>query len=525
MASAGSSCVFLACITVFLVFAIMALAPVPQAKAQVVKAKMDTAGLELQAADSVATLRKHGLPVPKTYRERLSTWKVRHGEVYLYAAKQKGQKKRKVTGLARVGAKTYFLGNDGVRRVGWTCVAPSYYAFFSPSTTKAGGAMVKSATVYNIKLDRYGYAKLTEGSCQELVTLTMTNDVLQELTKQTWAKEKKLRACFDYLSQPYGYFSFEIWQEYEDYATQHNTFARELITTKSGDCISWTTLFTYLSYQMGFTNSLYAMNDTHSWTDIDGLIYDPQWSIAHSRTYGIHYGELPGPDPYKRYYIAETHRIVRPASELSGNEIKRVKLKKNRRIVRFHGNTYFAGSSGYACSKWVDYDGYTYHFSKEGTADTGAHKLSRNGNRAYYIFDSTGHLSVAQHIHYTCVDGKTYLVDEDGRAVHGVYNGKFYISDGTTGTGIQVLKGKFYALTDTGSLNEELSNKLNAAAVQGSDASTLLLLLGEPKHVKETASCLNYGGNEGEDIVYSYKNFKVQTFKSTATGEVFWRAW
>lgn len=525
MSNAGMARVLLACLTALFALVVIAFAPAPQASAQVAKAKMSTAGLEVQAADSATVLRKRGLPIPKTYKKGLSTWKVEDGEVYLYAAGHKGQKKRKVTGLARVGTKTYYLGTDGVRRVGWTRVAPSYYAFFAPSTTEEGGEMVKSATVYNIKLGRYGYAKLTKASYQELVTLTMTNDMLQELTQQTWTKEKKLQVCFDYMSQPYGHFSFKVWREYKDYAKQHHAFARELITTKSGDCISWATLFTYLTYQMGYTNSVYAMNNSHSWTDIGGLIYDPQWSILHSRTYGIHYGELPGADPYKRYYIAETHRIVRSSSELSGKKIKRVKLKEKRRVVRFRGSTYYADSFGFAHSKWVKYGGNTYHFSKGGEANTGSVKLSRKGKSAYYVFDSKGRLSVSKSIHFVTVGSNTYLVRPDGRAAHGMYNGTFYLADGTTGTGIQVLNGKFYALTDAGSLDEDLSNKLNAAAAQGADASTLLSLLGEPKHVEETASCLNYGGNEGTDIVYTYDDFKVQTFKSAATGEIFWRAW
>ncbi|MGI6033712.1 MAG: hypothetical protein ACOX69_09870 [Coriobacteriales bacterium] len=56
------------------------------------------------------------------------------------------------------------------------------------------------------------------------------------------------------------------------------------------------------------------------------------------------------------------------------------------------------------------------------------------------------------------VGDRTHLVETDGRSVHGVHNETFQLADDATSTGIRVLNGKFYELTDTGNLDDEAGN-------------------------------------------------------------------
>ena len=103
-------------------------------------------------------------------------------------------------------------------------------------------------------------------------------------TKPNMTKAEKLRACFDYCKTAYD----ECRPR-----TPHYTgidwpviYANDMFVNGSGNCCSYAAAFAYLAKAIGYEN-VYACNSGgHGWAEVDGLIYDPEWSkIQNSYTY------------------------------------------------------------------------------------------------------------------------------------------------------------------------------------------------------------------------------------------------
>lgn len=469
-------------------------------------------------------------PTAIQYRAKKSHWKAKGSKTYLYATKKKASRKAKPAkvkgGLVKLGKKSYYFDAKGAQRTGWTRVAPSYYAFFERENGK-GGVLAKSKTVEGIRLDSHGYAKLNKTNLPELELYVKANDLLRTIAKPRWSKERTFKACFDYFAS-YEHFSYYSERTFRDYTAQHVDYALDLLDPdkRKGDCDSWSTAFAYVVTAMGSRDVLVVTNGTHSWVEIGGLIYDPQRSIKHSRTYGIRYGELPGKDPYKKYTRPHVAYRVYPAQRAwTGAAVAHAKLKKAYRLVKFSGARYYAAKAGYAVSKWATWKHERYYLKSDGTAAAGSYRAKEAGKKRWLVFRANGKLARGNGSMYIRVAGKLYYVTAKGRAISGVHDGKFYLPTGEAGTGVRYSGGAFYALGSDGTIDKTLSKRMNDAAVQGADASGLLSLLGEYEKVTETSSCLDYLGYQGTDRVYQYENFKLQTFSCDELGEVYWCAY
>lgn len=96
-------------------------------------------------------------------------------------------------------------------------------------------------------------------------------------------------------------------------------------------------------------------------------------------------------------------------------------------------------------------------------------------------------------------------------------NRKLYYNNGAVATGIVVYKRKFYAFDKLGVYNKKLTKKLRKAATYQKDVTDLFKLIGYPIVNTNFPSC--YG--DGTDIIYTYDQFDVSTFKSNDGKEVF----
>ena len=61
-----------------------------------------------------------------------------------------------------------------------------------------------------------------------------------------------------------------------------------------GDCYSYGAAFAFMAKAIGYTN-VYACNSGgHGWAEVDGKVYDPEWSRHHSSPgsyYGVGYND------------------------------------------------------------------------------------------------------------------------------------------------------------------------------------------------------------------------------------------
>ena len=87
---------------------------------------------------------------------------------------------------------------------------------------------------------------------------------------------------------------------------------------------------------------------------------------------------------------------------------------------------------------------------------------------------------------------------------------KLYFNNGKNVTGICVFKKKLYAMTKTGKYRKTHTKKIRAAAKKGNPIDPLIELLGKPKKVTHSDSCLELGGTDG---IYNYKHFYVTTYR------------
>ena len=114
--------------------------------------------------------------------------------------------------------------------------------------------------------------------------------IVQTITTPAMTKSQKLRKCFDWvMAKPYvtrrTFARTDGWTAY---------FANDHFVLGGGNCHSDACAFGYLARAIGYEN-VYVCTDTtgtkdaHSWTEVDGLYYDPLFAQAKSfsRYYGV----------------------------------------------------------------------------------------------------------------------------------------------------------------------------------------------------------------------------------------------
>ena len=117
--------------------------------------------------------------------------------------------------------------------------------------------------------------------------------VIAKVTNSHMTKAQKLQACFNWvISKPYvtrrRFSNFPGWPA---------VFANDHFVLGGGNCHSDAGAFAYLAKALGYKN-VYVCTDAegrhgegHSWTEINGLVYDPLFSEAknYSKYYGATY--------------------------------------------------------------------------------------------------------------------------------------------------------------------------------------------------------------------------------------------
>lgn len=118
--------------------------------------------------------------------------------------------------------------------------------------------------------------------------------IVAQVTNNGMSQAQKLKACFDWvISKPYvtrrTFSNFEGWPA---------VFANDHFVLGGGNCHSDAAAFAYLAKVLGYTN-VYVCTDAdgrngagHSWTEINGLVYDPLFAEAKNYYgyFGVGYG-------------------------------------------------------------------------------------------------------------------------------------------------------------------------------------------------------------------------------------------
>ena len=147
------------------------------------------------------------------------------------------------------------------------------------------GVVEKDGVTYNI----------INGEASKVVTekdktLSYALKDLSKCTDSSMSKEEKLKKAFKYLQDNYLEGSVRPTTHEGDWVT---LYANDLFVGGKGDCFSFGAAFAYMAKGIGYTD-VYACNSGgHGWTEINGKLYDAEWSM-HSKKYsyyGMSYDE------------------------------------------------------------------------------------------------------------------------------------------------------------------------------------------------------------------------------------------
>lgn len=126
----------------------------------------------------------------------------------------------------------------------------------------------------------YVNGKAMEGmSPASLETLLRAQAVVAGITNDSMSKEQKLRVCFDYVKSAYTEINPRI-PHYRglDWPV---VYANDMFVNGSGNCCSYAAAFAYMAKAIGYDEVYCCNSGGHGWAEIDGLVYDPEWSKWH----------------------------------------------------------------------------------------------------------------------------------------------------------------------------------------------------------------------------------------------------
>lgn len=156
---------------------------------------------------------------------------------------------------------------------------------FTPANTtlNAGTAYFSSSEGKMLTLPAqavYVDGRAMEGmSPESLETLKRAQAVVASITNDSMAKEEKLRVCFDYVKQAYQESKPRI-PHYKgmDWPV---VYANDMFLHGTGNCCSYAAAFAYMAKAIGYEEVYCCNSGGHGWAEIDGLVYDPEWSKWH----------------------------------------------------------------------------------------------------------------------------------------------------------------------------------------------------------------------------------------------------
>ena len=145
--------------------------------------------------------------------------------------------------------------------------ATRYYSYHAGKTLALPAATV------------YVNGKAMEGmSPESLAVLQRAQAIVTSITNDSMSMEQKLRACFDYV---------KTYREGRPRTPNYTgmdwpvIYANDIFVNGFGNCCSYAAAFAYMAKAIGY-EEVYCCNDSgHGWAEIDGLIYDPEWSMHH----------------------------------------------------------------------------------------------------------------------------------------------------------------------------------------------------------------------------------------------------
>lgn len=160
--------------------------------------------------------------------------------------------------------KKYYVDSKPYK--GWRMIGKKNVYYYK------NGSRLRNTKVNGITLDANGAAS---GNIHKLVPI-QAKCIVAMVTNDSMSKSEKLRAAFDYLQENFYSTNHPRMPHYTGMDWAY-VYAYDMFGPRNGgNCMSWAAAFAFLAAACGY-DSVYACNTGHSWTEVDGLVYDPEW--------------------------------------------------------------------------------------------------------------------------------------------------------------------------------------------------------------------------------------------------------
>jgi len=252
--------------------------------------------------------------------------------------------------------KWYYMGwpddsESGAMRRGWLELKDTWYYLGHPDNSDSGAMVTGVANTKKADEDAKYYYFNESGAWKEVCrsirqdgtdwmvikgvankvitesdkTLYRALGVLASITTDEMTDDEKLQAAFNYVKRVPEFNTRVPHYKGMDWPI---VYANDVFVgtgagrtgTKGGNCFSINAAFGYLARAIGY-EEVYACHDTgHGFVEIDGLVYDPEWSKTHHQYtfYGI---------PFDTPVELQNYKLALTASH--NNPYMRIKLKIN----------------------------------------------------------------------------------------------------------------------------------------------------------------------------------------------------
>lgn len=231
--------------------------------------------------------------------EEKAVWKAEGQRVYCYV----GGKKQK--GLVEIGGRRYYFDKKGVQRTGWRKIGGAYY-YFRPGQ-KAAGCMATSCVVNGVRLKASGRAALNSQARAELAIHVKASAFVDKYTKPAQTKREKLKACFLVLKNKY---SIHAYRGFSTKPGWYRAFALDIFNKKAGTCHSYACAFAYIANAVGYKNCKIVSSGGHSWAEINGKVYDPDWTkVTRRLLFAVPYSDS-GKGGLPRYKSSRAYMVT-----------------------------------------------------------------------------------------------------------------------------------------------------------------------------------------------------------------------
>lgn len=219
--------------------------------------------------------------------------------------------------------------------------------------------------------------------------------------------------------------------------------------------------------------------------------------------------------------------------------------KAKNGLVKKGSTRYFYKNGKMVKKAWKTVKGARYYFQKNGKAATGSCKIGSK----YYVFKTDGKLAKGSKTRVVTIKKVKYQVTKAGVAKSGWNTGKtnYFKKNGAMFTnGVQKIGSASYCFNSKGALikgdgvrkistydyaflcanangvyDAARTSKLNAYASYEKECSALIPLLGTPTSVRIDKGCNRINGEDVDDATYTFRNYKLVTFKSATGKEYF----